>query len=80
MAYFHFTRSPFERRAARALVSPAAAVRFAVLIVLAATAVLFFVQVRAVLDDPMPAAMLTLVLAIPLTSLLRGPIADRRRP
>jgi hypothetical protein len=51
-----------------------------VMAILAATAGLFFAQASAVLGDSMPAAMLTLMLAIPLTGLLRGSAPDRRRP
>jgi len=53
--------------------------RLLVIAVLAATAGLVFVEVRAILGDPMVAAILTLMLAIPLTGLLRGTVPDRRR-
>jgi hypothetical protein len=69
-------------RAMLAPPSPAVRGRIAHLLaiaVLAATAGLLFVQARAVLGDPLIAAMLTLMLAIPLTGLLRGSAPDRRR-
>jgi hypothetical protein len=69
-------------RALLAPPSPAVRGRIAHLLaigVLATTAGLFFVQARAVLGDALIAAMLTLMLAIPLTGLLRGTVPDRRR-
>jgi hypothetical protein len=61
-------------------VTVARAGRLLAMIAIAVMAGLFFVQARAVLDDAMFASMVTLLLVMPLTSLLRGDAPKRRRP